>query len=38
LELKSYSSDIVLSTSKFTTELPLGLGTGPAQELQAGQA
>lgn len=38
LELKSYSSDIVLSTSKFTTELPLSSGAGPAQEPQAGQA
>lgn len=28
LELKSYSSDIVLSTSKFTTELPLAGGAG----------
>lgn len=28
LMLKSYSSDIVLSTSKFTTELPLGDGLG----------
>lgn len=36
LELKSYSSDIVLSTSKFTTELPLGLGAGPSREPKAG--
>lgn len=37
LELKSYSSDIVLSTSKFTTELPLVLGATPDQGSQAGK-
>jgi len=38
LELKSYSSDIVLSTSKFTTELPIGSGGGPTRESKTGES
>jgi DNA-binding Lrp family transcriptional regulator len=36
LDLESYSSDIVLSTSKFTTELPLGPAASSAPEMSQG--